>query len=103
MRLLLLLLLIPLAAQDVRVIHLSPADAKILAQIGNAKLQADENWRQAEKYVRWKYAAEPGIAQAGDAQVDVKNPRNGWEYGVQFSQDFSVIVPKPKPCEDDEH
>jgi hypothetical protein len=99
LRVLLLLVLVPLAAQDLQVVHLSTEDAAVLASLGQAKAQADANWRYAEKYLRRKYLTEPGVAEAGKAKVEVENPKPGWDYGVVFSQDYSVMVARTKPCE----
>ena len=99
LRFLLLLFLVPLAAQDLQVVHLSAEDSAILASLAQAKASADANWRYAEKYLRRKYLTEPGVAEAGKKKVEVANPKPGWDNGVVFSQDYTVMAARPKPCE----
>ena len=91
--------LLPLAAQDVRVIRLSESDAKTLAVVAEQKRLADANWLNAEKYLRNKYATVAGVAKAGAAQVEVQNPVKDWEWGVEFSDDYALMIAKRKPCE----
>lgn len=97
-RLLLLLFLLPLSAQELRIIHLSDEDARILRSLAEQKRIADANWANAERYLKKKYTTEPGIAESGEIKLDVQNPRRGWEWGIEFSQDYTAIVAKPKPC-----
>jgi hypothetical protein len=101
-RLLLLLFLLPLGAQDLLIIHLSDEDARILQSLAEQKRIADFNWANAQKYLKWKYATEPGLAEAGNVKIEVRNPKHGFEYGIDFSQDYTTLAAKPKPCETSE-
>jgi hypothetical protein len=98
-RLIFLLFLVPLLAQDLRVIHLSRAEATALQALAKAKLEAEENWDQAQRFIRRKYLIEQGVAESGDVKTDAPSIKPGWESGFLFSQDYSVIAPKTKPCE----
>lgn len=100
MRLLLLLIAsLPLAAQDLPVIHFTPQEAALLRHIAKSKAYWEKRWQEAETFILDKYTKEPGEASAGSVSLGVDSNKSPWQYGLLFSQDYEVAAPKPAPKE----
>lgn len=96
--LLLALWALSLTAQDaVRVVHIADADAAALAGAWQRKQAAEREWQAASQRVYEKYVTTPALAMAGAQHLDVRSILGGWEYGMDFSLDFAVAVPKLAP------
>lgn len=97
-------------AQDLPVIHVPAESARVLREAYQRKIEADRAYANLERQAVILYATRPGQASSGQQAVVTNDPLPGWEWGVSFSEDFSVMVarpkpqpkpePKPAPCED---
>jgi hypothetical protein len=96
-------------AQDLPVIHVPAESARVLREAYQRKIEADRAYAALERQAVILYATRPGQASSGQQAVVTNDPLPGWEWGVSFSEDFSVMVarpkppkpdPKPAPCED---
>ncbi|HUE01593.1 MAG TPA: hypothetical protein VMR62_18620 [Bryobacteraceae bacterium] len=94
-----MLILLPLRAQDIHVLHFSPEESQALREIHRQKEYWNARWAEAEQYIRRRYISEPGTAEAGNVKLPVESVPSMWQFGIAYSDDFEVAVPKPKPCE----
>jgi len=112
-----LLFAIPLAAQDARVLPLSPVDAQTAKAKYEALQKAQKDWDDFQEKIKQDYLVVPkGDPEAGntiasggltpwagisysDGSYVVKTmfERAGWENGAVFTKDFRFLVPKPSP------
>ena len=101
---------IPVVAQTAQVIELSPAEGKQAMDLYAQKTAIEkkiEDFRQTiqNKYVSEKVPSDGFVVCAGVTNGYLTCPppdttiipKNGWEYGFQFSDDFRFIVPKTSP------
>ena len=96
MRFLILLLALPIAARDIRVIHLEPFESAEVVRLDQMREQLHNEEAAFDRHIRLKYLTEPGKAEAGEVSVEARSIRPGWELGFEASQDGAVIVPKIK-------
>jgi hypothetical protein len=88
------LLTAPYFSQELRVLHLAPADSKALQAAWERKQQADREWNAIAGRIYRDYVVAPAIRTPGPPGS--RNPLNGWENGMDFSADFEVAVPRQK-------
>jgi len=110
-----LLFAIPLAAQDARVLPLSPVDAQTAKAKYEALQKAQKDWDDFQEKIKQDYLVVPkGDPEAGntissggltfgrafhisDGSYPTMFERAGWENGAVFTKDFRFLVPKPSP------
>lgn len=83
-----------LCGQTAEVKIIRPEDTAILRALWAKKQQADYEFNQAYFAIERQYVGYVTTAKSGNVTVSVVNPLPGWEYGVNFNQDFTAATPR---------
>lgn len=86
-----------IGGETLRVVHLSPDDARELREAHERFEQARDEYERLEQADFEKYVTYPALAKSGDWRIAARSILSGWEYGMEFSGDFAVAVPQQKP------
>lgn len=96
-----LLLAGTVGAQSANVIELRPGDADRAKKSWEALQLAQADWESVQKAIGSRYvykapcvASSSGVWPPSSEEFCIRNPKEGFENGFEFSKDFKYIVPK---------